>query len=81
MYNDENTTTAAGDVVDQIDDEDRCPDCGCWCGRCGCAEAWERAAEYEGDDDAGYWFTAPAHCCECGATGIEAEYHCTCGAA
>lgn len=50
-----------------------CDTCGCWCGGCGCADAEERAGE-----DGTELIHVPAHCCECGRTGLDAEYRCEC---
>lgn len=61
--------------IEEIDEEDTCSTCGCWCGGCPCAEDEERAAE-NGDDEV--FYHATAHCCECGRSGPECEYHCTC---
>lgn len=68
---DTTTQPAATPPVD--DDDDRCERCGCWCGHCPCDDDLDRAAED------GSVSTFSAHCCECGASGYDAEYHCTCG--
>jgi hypothetical protein len=65
-------TVTTGPVVADDVDETTC-ECGCWCGGCPCVEDEEWAADRVEPE-----LRNSSHCCECGRSGTDCEYHCTC---
>jgi hypothetical protein len=64
-------TVTTGPVVPEAEDVTTC-ECGCWCGHCPCEEDEVRAFETDAE------YSNSSHCCECGRSGTDCEYNCTC---